>query len=36
LTLQVGYKSNGYAIGEQLYKGMIIRGGLFFQLYDDE
>jgi len=36
LTLQVGYKSNGYAIGEQLYKGMIIRGGLFFELYDDE
>ncbi|MDG1847777.1 MAG: hypothetical protein P8J35_04010, partial [Candidatus Marinimicrobia bacterium] len=30
LTLQIGYKSNGYAIGEQLYKGMIIRGGLFF------
>ncbi len=32
LTLQIGYKSNGYALGEQLTKGMIIRGGLSFQL----
>ena len=31
-TLQVGYKSTGYAIGEQLYKGLIIRGGLTFKL----
>jgi len=31
-TLQVGYKSIGYAIGEQLNKGLIIRGGLTFKL----
>tara|TARA_B100000575_G_scaffold293973_1_gene307310 strand:- start:1328 stop:2563 length:1236 start_codon:yes stop_codon:yes gene_type:complete len=31
-TLQVGYKSTGYAIGEQLNKGLIIRGGLTFKL----
>lgn len=30
--LQVGYKSTGYAIGEQLNKGLIIRGGLTFKL----
>ena len=32
LTIQIGYKSNGYALGEKLRKGMILRGGLFFQL----
>ena len=31
-TLQVGYKSTGYVIGEQLNKGLIIRGGLTFKL----
>tara|TARA_B100000809_G_scaffold78356_1_gene76283 strand:+ start:576 stop:1799 length:1224 start_codon:yes stop_codon:yes gene_type:complete len=31
-TLQVGYKSTGYTIGEQLNKGLIIRGGLTFKL----
>ena len=31
-TLQTGYKSTGYAIGEQLNKGLIIRGGLTFKL----
>ena len=31
-TLQAGYKSTGYAIGEQLNKGWIIRGGLTFKL----
>jgi hypothetical protein len=31
-TLQAGYKSTGYAIGEQLNKGWIIRGGLSFKL----
>tara|TARA_Y100000591_G_scaffold258685_1_gene230898 strand:- start:164 stop:526 length:363 start_codon:yes stop_codon:yes gene_type:complete len=31
-TLQLGYKSTGYAIGEQLNKGFIIRGGLSFKL----
>ena len=31
-TLQIGYKSTGYAIGEQLNKGLIIRGGLTFKL----
>ena len=31
-TLQAGYKSTGYAIGEQLNKGLIIRGGLTFKL----
>ena len=31
-TLQLGYKSTGYAIGEQLNKGLIIRGGLTFKL----
>ncbi|MDC3253772.1 hypothetical protein OAU89_02640 [bacterium] len=32
ITLQAGYKSFGYAIGEQLNKGLIIRGGLTFKL----
>jgi len=32
LTVQIGYKSSGYALGEQLNKGMILRGGLFFKL----
>lgn len=32
LTLQAGYKSTGYVIGEQLSKGLIIRGGLTFKL----
>jgi hypothetical protein len=32
LTLHAGYKSNGYALGEQLNKGMIIRVGLFVKL----
>lgn len=31
-TLQTGYKSTGYAIGEQLNKGLIIRGGMTFKL----
>ena len=31
-TLQLGYKSTGYAIGEQLNNGLIIRGGLTFKL----
>jgi hypothetical protein len=32
ITLQAGYKSIGYAIGEQLNKGLIMRGGLTFKL----
>jgi len=36
LTFQIGYKSSGYSIGEQLYKGMIMRGGVFFQLNKDK
>ena len=32
LTVQIGYKSSGYALGEQLNEGMILRGGLFFKL----
>lgn len=31
-TLQLGYKSTGYAIGEQLNKGVLIRGGLTIKL----
>jgi hypothetical protein len=31
-TFQAGYKSTGYAIGEQLNKGWIMRGGLTFKL----
>ncbi|MDA9594596.1 hypothetical protein N9S34_02510 [bacterium] len=36
LTFQIGYKSSGYSIGEQLYEGMIIRGGISFQLNKDK
>ena len=36
LTVEIGYKSIGYALGEQLNKGMIIRGGLFFRLGNDK
>ena len=36
LTFQIGYKSSGYSIGEQLYEGMIIRGGVSFQLNKDK
>jgi len=32
LTFQIGYKTSGYSIGERLYEGMIIRGGMSFQL----
>ena len=32
LTFQIGYKSNGYSLGERLKEGLIIRSGLFFQL----
>ena len=32
LTLQMGYKSVGYTLGEQLSKGIILRGGLSFKL----
>ena len=32
LTLQIGYKSVGYTLGEQLSKGIILRGGLSFKL----
>ena len=35
LTFQIGYKSSGYSIGEQLQEGMIIRGGVSFQLNKD-
>lgn len=35
LTLQIGYKTNGYTVGEKLLKGMIMRGGLFFEFHDD-
>jgi hypothetical protein len=36
LTFQIGYKSSGYSIGERLYEGMIIRGGVSFQLNKDK
>tara|TARA_B100000900_G_C20364659_1_gene627808 strand:- start:495 stop:653 length:159 start_codon:yes stop_codon:yes gene_type:complete len=36
INLQVGYKSMGYAIGEQLNKGLIIRGGLTFKLGNND
>ena len=36
LTFQIGYKSSGYSIGEQLYEGMIIRGGVSLQLNKDK
>ena len=32
LTLHMGYKSNGYSLGERLKEGLIVRSGLFFQL----
>ena len=32
LTLQAGYKSTGYALGEQLNSGPILRGGLALNL----
>ena len=32
LTFHIGYKSNGYALGERLREGLIVRSGLFFQL----
>ena len=35
LTFRVGYKSSGYSIGEQLHEGIIIRGGVSFQLNKD-
>jgi hypothetical protein len=31
-TIQLGYKTGGYSLGEQLNKGFIIRGGLTFRL----
>ena len=31
-TMQVGYKSSGYSLGEQLDKGLLARGGLTFKL----
>ena len=34
LTLQAGYKSTGYALGERLNEGLILRGGLSFKLVD--
>ena len=36
LTFQIGYKSIGYTLGEQLNKGMIIRGGLILKLGNDK
>ncbi len=32
LVFQIGYKSNGYSIGEQLQQGIVMRGGIAFQL----
>ena len=32
LTFHIGYKSNGYSLGERLSKGLILRSGLFFKL----
>jgi hypothetical protein len=31
-TMQLGYKSTGYALGEKLDKGLLVRGGLTFKL----
>ena len=31
-TMQVGYKSSGYSLGEQLDKGLVARGGVTFKL----
>ena len=36
LIFQIGYKSSGYSIGEQLHEGVIIRGGVSFQLNKDK
>ena len=35
LAAHIGYKSNGYVLGEQLKRGFILRGGFFIQLNDD-
>ena len=32
LAVHIGYKSNGYVLGEQLKRGFILRGGFFIQL----
>jgi hypothetical protein len=32
LTFHIGYKSNGYSLGEPLNEGLIVRSGLFFKL----
>ena len=34
LAVHIGYKSNGYVLGEQLKRGFILRGGFFIQLND--
>ena len=32
LTFHLGYKTNGYSLGERLSEGLIVRSGLFFKL----
>jgi len=32
LTFHIGYKSNGYSLGERLSEGLIVRSGLTFKL----
>ena len=32
LTFHIGYKTNGYSLGERLSEGLIFRSGLFFKL----
>ena len=32
LTMHIGYKTNGFSLGEQIDQGAIIRGGLTFRL----
>ena len=32
LTFHIGYKTNGYSLGERLSEGLILRSGLFFKL----
>jgi hypothetical protein len=32
LTLQMGYKTRGYSLGEQLDRGLVLRSGLTFKL----
>ena len=32
LTLQIGYKTRGYSLGEQLDRGLVLRSGLTFKL----